>query len=66
MKNANEIRNGRKGAQEEGELDWSRWDSYLKLKRENAYAVDGSTYLEAKKARFKEISRINKHNKKKK
>jgi len=53
-------------ALEEGQLDWSRWDSYLKLKRENAYAADGSTYLEAKKARFKEISRINKHNKKKK
>lgn len=48
-----------------GELAADRWESYQKLQVENAYAADGSRYLEAKKTRFKEISRINKHRKNK-
>ena len=37
----------------------------FKLKKENAYAADGSSYLEAKKQKFKEISKINKRAKRK-
>ncbi len=51
---------------EAGVLDSGRFESYLKLKKENAYAADGSSYLETKKQKFKEISKINKHNRKKK
>ena len=43
-----------------GELDNARWEAYLKLKSENAYAADAGGYLEAKRARFKEISKLNK------
>lgn len=48
----------------EGTLDMSRWSAYLKLKNENAYSADGSQYLEAKRAKFKEIAKINKSNRK--
>ena len=54
-----------RAAIEEGTLDLGRFDSYLKLKKENAYAADGSSYLEAKKQKFKEISKINKRAKRK-
>ena len=47
----------------EGSLDSERFESYLKLKKENAYAADGSSYLETKKQKFKEISKMNKHRK---
>lgn len=50
---------------EEKTLDSGRFDSYLKLKKENSYAVDGSSYLETKRQKFKEISKINKHRKRK-
>ena len=51
-------------ALEDGTLDRARWNSYLKLKTENKYAADSTGYLEAKRARFKDIARINKANKK--
>ncbi len=44
---------------DEGEIAQSRWESYLKLKAENDYAVDGSAYLKAKKERFKAIAKMN-------
>ena len=47
-----------------GELDDSRWRSYQKLKSENSYAADSDNYLAAKEKKFKEISKINKYNKK--
>lgn len=51
-------------ALEDGTLDRARWNSYLKLKTENEYAADSTGYLEAKRARFKDIAGINKANKK--
>lgn len=42
----------------------TRLESYRKLKTENAYAADSSRYLEAKRAKFKEISKINKSDRK--
>ena len=51
-------------ALEDGTLDRARWNSYLKLKTENEYAADSTGYLEAKRARFKDIARINKANNK--
>lgn len=47
-----------------GELDGGRWQSYQKLKNENAYAADSDSYLAAKEKKFKEIAKINKQNKK--
>lgn len=47
-----------------GELDKSRWQSYQKLKNENSYAADSESYLAAKEKKFKEISKINKNNRK--
>lgn len=47
-----------------GTLERSRLDSYRKLKTENEYASDSSRYLEAKRAKFKEISKINKSGRK--
>ena len=51
-------------ALDNGGLDAGRWQSYQKLKNENLYAADSESYLAAKEKRFKEISKINKHNKK--
>lgn len=48
----------------DGTLDAARPESYRKLKAENAYAADSSRYLEAKRAKFKEIAKINKYGKK--
>lgn len=47
-----------------GALDAARLESYRKLKTENAYAADSSRYLEAKRAKFKEIAKINKQGRK--
>jgi len=47
-----------------GELSRDRWESYLKLKIENEIAAKGSRYMESKRAKFKEISKINKENRK--
>lgn len=49
----------------EGTLDMTRWQSYLKLKKENEYVANGSQYLEAKRSKFKEIAKTNKANRKK-
>lgn len=57
---------GVRKAIEDGTLDLERFESYMKLKKENAFAADGSSYLEAKKQKFKEISKINKHAKRRK
>ena len=47
-------------ALKDGRLQQDRWESYLKLKIENEFAADGSTYLQSKRAKFKEIAKINK------
>ena len=47
-----------------GDLDSGRWQSYQKLKNENSYAGDSESYLAAKEKKFKEISKINRYNKK--
>ena len=44
----------------DGTLDAARLASYRKLKTENGYAADNRRYLEAKRTKFKEISKINK------
>ena len=51
-------------ALEEGMLDAARLASYRKLKTENNYVADNSRYLEAKRAKFKEIAKFNKSGKK--
>ena len=48
----------------DGTLDDARLESYRKLKTENDYAADSSRYLEAKRAKFKEIAKINKSGRK--
>ena len=53
-----------RGALEDGTLDAARFASYRKLKTENSYAADNSRYLEAKREKFKNISKINKANRK--
>lgn len=47
-----------------GGLDSRRWQSYQKLKNENSYAADSESYLAAKEKKYKEISKINRYNKK--
>lgn len=47
-----------------GKLDEGRWQSYQKLKSENEYAADSASYLAAKEKKFKEIAKLNKHNRK--
>ena len=49
----------------DGTLDAARLASYRKLKAENDYAADNSRHLEAKRAKFKEIAKINKSGRKK-
>lgn len=49
---------------DDGTLDAARLESYRKLKTENDYAADSSRYLEAKRAKFKEIAKINKSGRK--
>lgn len=44
----------------DGTLDAARWESFRKLKAENAAAAEKSRYLEAKREKFKEIAKINK------
>ena len=50
---------------ENGELSQERYSAYLKLKNEDKYNSDSSVYLKQKKDKFKEISKINKSNRKK-
>jgi ribosome biogenesis GTPase len=46
-----------------GTLDESRWKSYQKLLTENAYIGNENDYLSAKKAKFKQIAKINRRKK---
>lgn len=46
-------------ALKEGSLSCSRWQSYLKLTAENAYAKDAESYLAAKEKKFKDIAKAN-------
>ena len=55
---------GIRSAIADGTLDASRWESYRKLKAENAFAADSSRCLEAKREKFRKIARLNKTNKK--
>ena len=48
-----------------GEIDQERFEQYLKLQKESRYNTDSNQYLQEKKNKFKEISKINKHNGKK-
>ena len=50
-------------ALEDGSLDPSRWNSYLKIKTELEYAADSESYLERKEQKFKKISKQLKHRK---
>lgn len=52
-------------ALEDQVLSMARWQSYLKLKSENAYAEDRNSYLQVKEKKFKNIARYNKTNRKK-
>ena len=47
-----------------GSLSQERWGSYQKLRAENAYAENASGFFAAKEKKFREISRINKSNRK--
>ena len=49
---------------ENGKLSRERFEQYLKLQKESQYNTDSEQYLKNKKEKFKEIARINKHNKK--
>jgi len=49
---------------ENGELQQERFEQYLKLQKESKYNTNSEQYLKEKKDKFKEISKINKHNKK--
>lgn len=46
-----------------GELTRERFEQYLKLQKESQYNTDSNQYLKDKREKFKEISKINKHNK---
>lgn len=48
----------------DGTLDAARWESFRKLKSENASAATKSKYLEAKREKFKSIAKINKASRK--
>ena len=48
-----------------GVLKPKRFESYLKLKKENAYAAGTDSYLEIKTRKFREISKINKKRRRK-
>ena len=49
---------------ENGELSKERFEQYMKLQKESQYNTDSEQYLKSKKEKFKEISKMNKHNKK--
>ncbi len=55
-----------RAALERGELSEERWQSYQKLRSENAYCEDAKGYLQAKKEKFMKIAMYNRANKKKK
>lgn len=47
---------------EKGKLSKERFEEYLKLQKESQYNTDSEQYLKNKKEKFKEISKLNKHN----
>ena len=47
---------------ENEELSKERFEQYLKLQKESQYNSDSEQYLKSKKEKFKEISKVNKHN----
>ncbi len=49
---------------EKGEIQKERFDEYLKLQKESEYNTNSDEYLKNKREKFKEISKINRHNKK--
>ena len=51
-------------ALKDGTLEQARWESFRKLKSENAAAADSRRDLEAKREKFREISKINKASRK--
>lgn len=53
-----------RAALEAGTLSAERWRSYCKLKTENAFIAETGSYLEGKRRKFKEISKINKASRK--
>ena len=48
-----------------GEIQQDRFEQYQKLQKESQYNTNSEQYLKNKREKFKEISKINKHNKKK-
>lgn len=48
----------------EGRLEKERYEQYLKLKKESEYNTNSDQYLRNKREKFKEISRINRYNRK--
>lgn len=52
-------------ALDDGVLSMDRWQSYQRLKAENAYAQDSASYLAAKEKRFKDIAKYNRKNRRK-
>ena len=49
---------------EKGEIQRERFEEYLKLQKESEYNTNSDEYLKNKREKFKEISKINRHNKK--
>ena len=50
---------------ENGEIEQERFEQYIKLQKESQYNTNSEQYLKSKREKFKEISKINRHNKKK-
>ncbi len=48
---------------ENGEISRERFEQYLKLQKESQYNTNSEQYLRDKKEKFKNIAKINKHNK---
>lgn len=48
-------------ALDQGELSYDRWNSYLKLEQENQFSVNKQEYLQAKRKKFIQIAKTNKH-----
>jgi len=46
------------------EIQRERFDEYLKLQKESEYNTNSDEYLKNKREKFREISKINRHNKK--
>jgi len=49
---------------ESGEIQQERFEEYLKLLKESKYNTNSEQYLREKNEKFKEISKLNRHNKK--